>query len=269
MKAKVLNGAELAGYIKERHAKEVRSIVGTYAITPKLVIVAPNISPVSGVYLRLKQAYAHDIGVAVEVSSPDESEISELISSLNTDKSVHGIIVQLPLKDTTITDRVLGQIDPKKDIDGLGPNAQAVPATALAIQWLLTGYDIPLDGKKIAVVGQGRLVGKPLTELFRQSGYMVEAYDEHSNISSVLPVADIIITATGVPALITPEMVAEGAVLIDAGTANDNGVVVGDVAPSVRNRSDVSITPFRGGVGPLTVAALFDNLLIATRAQVS
>ena len=138
-------------------------------------------------------------------------------------------------------------------------------ATATAINWLLSGYDIDLSDKKIALVGRGRLVGAPLYRMFKNSGLDVTVFGHDADLT-VLRNYDVIISATGVAHLIKSEMVKSGAVLVDAGTASEGGKLVGDVAPEVLERKDLkAITPAIGGVGPLTVAALFDNVIRAKK----
>jgi len=155
-------------------------------------------------------------------------------------------------------------IDPKKDVDGLGANAGFPSATAQAIDWLLTGYSVELTGKQIAIVGTGKLVGAPLAAMWKARGLSVTTLDESSvNVQETLRESDIIVTATGVPRLITAESVKQKAVVVDAGTASEGGFIVGDVDDSVRERKDVSITPVKGGVGPLTYTVLFDHLIEA------
>ena len=143
-----------------------------------------------------------------------------------------------------------------------------VPATAQAINWLLAGYNISLEGKKVAVIGQGRLVGAPLSKMFEKSGVTVSKLDEFNSEEMVktLKDFDVVITAVGKPGLITSEMLKSKAVVVDAGTASEDGEIKGDVSDEVRkNRKDLTITPVKGGVGPLTVASLIDNVIVAAR----
>ncbi|MDB5162851.1 MAG: putative Methylenetetrahydrofolate dehydrogenase, partial [Candidatus Saccharibacteria bacterium] len=120
-----------------------------------------------------------------------------------------------------------------------------------------------------AIVGQGRLVGAPLADLWSRAGLNVVTYDDTVvDLQSELRKADVIVSATGVPGLVTAQMISAGKVVVDAGTASENGVIVGDIAPDVRERQDLTITPIRGGVGPLTIAALFDNVIVAATATV-
>jgi methylenetetrahydrofolate dehydrogenase (NADP+)/methenyltetrahydrofolate cyclohydrolase len=263
---KSLNGLELVGYIKERQAKQVRALRQSWRVVPRLAIVRTGESPVTDAYLRLKHTYGDDILVEVKTYNVLGQNLIEQIQELNEDENVHGIIVQLPLANLSQTDSAVNAVLPKKDVDGLGVNAQFTPATAMSIDWLLAGYNIELSGKKIAIVGNGRLVGAPLFKLWKDAGFDVTVYDDQATkLADGLTLADIIVTATGVPGLITSNMVKAGAVIVDAGVASENGKLVGDVAEEVRVRNDVAITPVKGGVGPLTVAALFDNVISAAR----
>ena len=266
---KVLNGRELADYIKERQAKQVRALRQAHHVFPKLAIVQTVDNPVIDSYVALKKQYGADILVDVEVYKIDQSQVDGVVRRLNDDESVHGIIIQLPLADPIGTDTAVNAVAPGKDVDGLGAQAVAQPATPLAIDWLVAGYNVELVGKKIALVGNGRLVGAPLQRMWSARGLNVTVFDEHTkDIPNKLREYDIIVTATGTPALITSRCVKPGAVVIDAGTAAEHGKIVGDVAPDVRERNDVTITPKKGGVGPLTVTALFDNVIRAAQATV-
>jgi len=263
--AKLLSGSDLAEFIKARQLTQARNLRQTYRIIPKLAIVTTSKNPVIATYMRLKQAYGNDIGVEVEVFSVQSSEVIETLAHLNDNESFQSIIVQLPLDDAAATDEVLGQINPAKDVDGLNPaGTHFDAATPQAINWLLAGYNVDLQHKKVAIVGRGRLVGAPLEKMWRQSGVNVDVYEKGDSIDSLRD-ADIIVTATGIPRLITSRHVSLGATVIDAGTASESGKIVGDVDDDVRLRPDVSITPKIGGVGPLTVASLFENALLAAR----
>lgn len=263
---KVLNGAELAEYIKERQAKQVRGLRQAWGVAPKLAIVQTVDSPVIDTYVRLKKAYGEDVLVDVELHKVSEDEAVELIPQLNVDETIHGIIVQLPLGDTSRTDELVNLVAPEKDVDALGENATLDPATPMAINWLLAGYNVDLARKKIVIVGSGRLVGAPLARMWQTSDYDVTVVSEPTDdLKNIVREADIVVTATGVPGLITSEMIKPETAVVDAGTASEGGKIVGDVAPDVRARSDLTITPEKGGVGPLTICALFDNVLRSAR----
>jgi methylenetetrahydrofolate dehydrogenase (NADP+) / methenyltetrahydrofolate cyclohydrolase len=264
---KILNGTELVGYIKERQARQVRALRQASHIFPRLAIVkSKSASPVIDTYVRMKGRYGDDILIETVVEVLDEADMPAAIRRLNEDDMVHGIIVQLPLDNPSKTDEIVDGIAPEKDVDGLGKNADFESATAKAIIWLLAGYAIELKGKKIAIVGNGRLVGAPLAKMWRSSNLDVTVLDRSStDVSGTLKESDIVVTATGVPHLISSDMLAVGAVVVDAGTASEDGVIVGDIDASVRSRGDLTVTPEKGGVGPLTIAALFDNVITAAQ----
>lgn len=264
-----LNGRELADYVKERQARQVRALRQAHRVFPKLAIVQTTDDPVIDSYVRLKQNYGADILIDVDVYKINQAELLGVVERLNGDPSTHGVIIQLPLADPSTTQAAVDAIASEKDVDGLGSNAVWDPATPTAINWLLAGYNVDVAKKKIAIVGNGRLVGAPLNKMWQASGYDLTVFDEHSkNMHEQLSEFDIIVTAAGVPGLIQSSDVKEGAVVVDAGTASEYGKIVGDVADEVRERKDVSITPEKGGVGPLTVTALFDNVIRTAQATV-
>lgn len=258
---KELNGSELAGFIKERQAKAVRGLRQAFDVRPKLAIIVTVENPVIEIYMRLKKSYGEDILVDVEIYRIKQEEVIGLISQLNEDSGVHGIIVQLPLADPAQTEEILNAVAPEKDVDALGHNALLDPATPTAILWLLAGYAVELKNRKIVIVGKGKLVGQPLEAMLATSDLQVVSCDSSDDIASEVSTADIIITATGKPGLLTSEMIPPNAVVVDAGVAVEQGRAVGDLAPDVYERDDLKITPKKGGVGPLTVCALFENVI--------
>jgi len=263
---KVLDGSELAGYIKERQAKQVRALRQSWRVIPRLAIVRTGDNPVIDTYVNLKRIYGEDILVAVDIYTPSESELIGQIEILNNDDNVHSIIVQLPLANPDQTDKAVNAVASEKDVDGLGEQSLFTPATAMAIDWLLAGYNIDLTSKKIAIVGNGRLVGSPLYRMWSKSGFNVSVYDSKTkDLAPAIKLANVIVTATGVPGLINSDMVQPESVIVDAGTTSENGRIVGDVSDDIRERKDLIITPIKGGVGPLTVAALFENVILAAR----
>ena len=258
---KELNGRELAGYIKERQAAQVRSLRGR-KVFPKLAIFYDNDNPVITKYVQLKQSYGADINVDVEVIKLSANDAVEKIRAAAADENTHGIIVQLPLTDCDI--EILKEIPLAKDVDGL--RGESDTATAMAIHWLLTGYGIELHGKKIAIVGRGRLVGAPLIRMWQESNLDVTVFGRDSDLNQLVNY-DVVVTATGAPGIIKSEMLKEGAVVVDAGTASENGVIKGDLDDAARERDDLILTPKVGGVGPLTVAMLFEQTLKAAATK--
>lgn len=265
---KLLNGKELSEFIKERQAKTVRGLRQGSGIAPKLAIVQAKDDPVINTYVRLKRGYGADIGVEVADYFVSQQEVPSLLKKLNEDESVHGIIVQLPLADTSETDEIVNLVSPDKDVDALGEKPMFEPATPMAILWLLSGYNVNLAGKHILLIGKGKLVGAPLEKILQSADYDVEVVDRGAkDLAEHTKNADIIITATGSPAILYPDIIKEGAVVVDAGVASESGKTVGDLHESVYQREDLTITPTKGGVGPLTVTALFENVIRAAQRK--
>ncbi len=253
---KLLEGREVASYIKQRHTGQVAGLNPK----PRLAIIRSKDNEAGDRYLKMKRAYGEDIGAAVDLYVETSDTILGRIKQLNADAAVTGIIIQLPLTDASITDQALAAIDPAKDVDGLVPGTTFEAATPKAALWLLASHNIDLGGH-IVVVGQGRLVGKPLADRLEASGLDVTRCDIHTkDLQAETIKADILFTGTGVEHLIKPGMVRSGAVLVDTGSPRN------EFDPALYDRDDLgAITPNPGGVGPMTVASLFDNLLIAAQ----
>ena len=266
---KILNGRELAEYIQERQGHEVRALRQASNVFPKLAIVVTIDNPIIDLYVRLKKRYGAEILIDVDVHRVELTDVPALLNKLSEDSSVHGIIVQLPLSDPSRTDEIVNLVAPQKDVDALGSLSKFDPATPMAILWLLAGYNINLAGKEVLLVGRGKLVGAPLEKILLASDVNVKVADRTTkDLSEIVKEADIIITATGSPAIIYADMIKEGAVVVDAGVASEDGKTVGDVAADVYERDDLTITPVKGGVGPLTVSALFENVIRAARNSI-
>lgn len=260
----------MAGYIKERQAHQVRGLRQAQNVYPKLAIIKVVDDPVIETYVKLKKRYGADILIDVDIHQIPQADECDLIEQLNEDASVHGIIVQLPLEDPSLTDEIVNMVAPEKDVDGLGKHSLFDPATPMAILWLLTGYNIELMGKKVVLVGRGKLVGAPLERMLSNSGVDVHVIDRSTeDIAKAVADADVIITATGSPALLNASMIPKNCVVVDAGVAVESGRKVGDLDPDVYERDDITITPVKGGVGPLTVCALFDNVIRAARMTIN
>ncbi len=264
-KMKILSGADLAEYIKVRQAGQVRALRQAEGVNPQLSIIVTKQDPVINTYVRLKKSYGADILIDVEIHNISQNEAVETIKKLNKTKEIHGIIVQLPLENASQTEEILNTIIPNKDVDGLGVKASFDPATPTAINWLLAGYNIDINSKKIAIIGNGRLVGRPLYDMWVQAGFDVTMVERGDDLQDSLRNKDLIIAATGQPGIVKSECIPIGSIVVDAGVASDSGETLGDVDKAVYQRDDLTITPRIGGVGPLTVAALFDNVIRSAR----
>lgn len=256
---KILDGREIASYIKQRHAGQVAGL----NFVPKLAIIRSQDNEAAERYLRAKSAYGTDIGVQVDTYVEAPSTILERIASLNADTAVTGLIIQLPLPDAKITATALAAVAPAKDVDGLGPNSPYEAGTPKAVLWLLAAYNIEIP-QRVVVVGQGRLIGQPLANRLEADGHQVTRCDIHTtDLRAATIEADMVLCATGRQHLITSDMIKPGAVCVDAGSPAP------EFAPDVYQRTDLTLTPNPGGVGPMTVVSLFDNLLIAAANQTS
>jgi methylenetetrahydrofolate dehydrogenase (NADP+)/methenyltetrahydrofolate cyclohydrolase len=252
---KLLNGRDVAAFIKQRHVQMAAGL----SQKPRLAIIRSKDNEAGDRYLKMKRQYGEDIGVGVDLYVETSATILDRIKQLNADPAVTGIIIQLPLTDQSITDRATAAVAPEKDVDGLAPHTAFEAATPKAALWLLAAHNIDLKGR-IVVVGQGRLVGKPLADRLEASGRDVVRCDIHTkDLAAETHQADILFTGTGQPGLIKPDMVKAGAVLIDTGSPRN------EFDPALYDRDDLTLTPNPGGVGPMTVASLFDNLLIAAQ----
>jgi len=267
---RILNGQDIADFIKERQARQVRALRQAHKVVPKLAIIRTNPAPVVDSYMKIKREYGADILIGVDVHTITQAEAPNLIKRLNADATVHGIIVQLPIPDPTQTDEILGMVATQKDVDGLHSKAIHDAPTPTAILWLLAGYNIELRGKSVLVIGRGRLVGAPLARMLAASGIDAAVADRKTgDLAALVRNADVVVSATGMPALVKADWLKVGAVVVDAGVATDKNGLVGDVDPAARERDDLTITPLKGGVGPLTVCALFENVIRAAQKSVS
>lgn len=259
----LLNGKVLAERIKTQQVKKA-SELRDIGILPRLAIIQTKDDPTINTYTKLKKRYGEDIGVEVEIHVVQHPQVAGLLKKLNADSTTHGIIIQLPLADTSQTDESVNLVSPQKDVDGLGQNADYQPATPTAILMLLEEYGISLKEKRILIIGRGKLVGEPLARELRSKNLeLTVANSKTTDLEKLTLSSDVIITATGRPGLIRADMLKAGAVVVDAGTASENGKTVGDLHPKVYERDDLVLTPTKGGVGPLTVCALFENVLKA------
>lgn len=233
---------------------------------PTMAVVLVCEDPASIAYVHAKEKQAEKLGIDFKLfhlpGIASEKKILEIIEDLNKNKYVNGIIVQLPLPEGIDTDKILAAVTPEKDIDGF--SGKFPPPTAQAILEILKFYEIDLKNKKIVIVGYGRLVGKPLAEMFKKKDIQPIICTSNSDIASETIDADIIVSATGVPGLIKPDMVSKEAVVIDAGTAESKGKINGDVDVGVYEKVS-AYTPTPGGVGPVTVACLMRNLIEAAK----
>lgn len=253
-------------------------------IYPKLTIILVGEDPASLSYITSKRKASQNIGVTTELLQyrSDDIDTKKLIAKiheLNSDPTVHGILVQLPLPDHIYTPEVIKAIDPKKDVDGftaynLGKMflskefEELAPCTPLGVIRILEYYKIPLEGKEVVMVGASNLVGKPLGVMLTNRRATVTVCNSRTkDLGAHTRRAEILVVAVGKAKLVTEDMVKEGAVVIDVGINRVDGKIVGDVDFERVAPKTSYITPVPGGCGPMTVACLMENVYKATKKQ--
>lgn len=267
-----INGNEIRDSIKQ----ELREELSQSGASHHLVVVSAGDDPVVQKFVHIKLGFAEHIGVVFsekKFSTDVSFELLEkTIQDLNADPSITGIIVQLPLPPHLDTAKVLDLTAPSKDVDVLSSQANQIfsegasrvlPPVVGAIAEICRRYDVEIQGRKVAILGSGRLVGAPAEVWFRAQGGRVSVFDkttESSLMHAFLREADIVVSGMGQAGYLKPEMIKEGVVLIDAGTSESRGVIVGDADPRCEDIARL-FTPVPGGVGPLTVAMIFRNLV--------
>ncbi len=269
----IVDGKAIAEDLKRELTKKVYDISYKNGLVLQLIMVGAN--PVTERFVAVKKKFAADVGVSIiEHRLPKNSTTAEAVAAVKSAAQAGGgIVVQLPLPASIDTQTVLNAIPVSADVDVLSDAACAqfeagtlpiLPPVAGAISEILLRYGVSVVGKKAVVIGQGRLVGKPSALWLKRAGAHVVAADEHTgNIRVLTEDVDIIVSGAGVPHLIKPEMVKEGVALLDAGTSEQGGKTVGDIDPSCAEKASL-FTETPGGIGPVTVAMLFKNLLALT-----
>ncbi len=323
--AKILDGRT----VRDKILDNLKTQIANLKTKPKLIIIQVGDLDESNTYIGQKIKFGQKIGAIAELkkfpADITQNQLTSQLQQLNADPTVHGIIIQLPISQHLDKDELIEMIDPKKDVDGLtatneelleenNPDA-LVPATAKGVITILNYYKVPIKGKKAAVVGRSKLVGKPVATLLRNLGAEVEVgHSQTPNLTVLTKPADIIVVAVGKPNLITKNHVSPGQTVVDVGInvvqpdkvrpwkterpdlkikekgltlakpddkarpfANDGSQLrpglnasrklVGDVAFTEVEPIVAAITPVPGGIGPMTVASLYENLLLAYESQ--
>lgn len=261
--------------IRDRILSRLKQKIENYGLNPRLAIVQVGNDPASSRYIQQKIKAGEEIGAEVVLYQIDEKttfpEIKKLIAKLNKDKSVNGIIVQLPLPKHLETERVTSLVSPSKDVDGLAPHSKFIPATPLGVLRILEEYQVEVQGKTVVVLGQSKLVGAPLSTMLEEAGAKVIRIDidTPTPIDPLVQQGEVVVSAVGKIGLVRSAMIKTGAVVIDVGTNFDPQTkkLVGDVDfEEVKEKASL-ITPVPGGVGPLTVAMLMKNLVEAAEVR--
>jgi methylenetetrahydrofolate dehydrogenase (NADP+)/methenyltetrahydrofolate cyclohydrolase len=284
MSARIIDGKAIAAKIKEEQKQRIMRLQQQHGVRPGLAVILVGSDPASQVYVRNKVTACKLVGIHSElVELPQTATQDQLLSridALNTDPTIHGILVQLPLPPQIDVHSVLERIDFHKDVDGfhlynvgglITGNTVFPPCTPYGVQKILEHEQIPVEGRNVVVVGASNIVGKPMAlMLMQQEATVCICHKKTRDLGMFTMLADILVVAAGVPGLIVPQMVRTGAVVIDVGINRlPDGRIVGDVDfEGVRQKAS-AITPVPGGVGPMTIAMLLYNTVQSAERSVA
>ena len=276
-----IDGKMISAQIREELKTECAAFAKETGVVPGLAVIIVGEDPASQVYVRNKKKGCEEVGFYSEgyelPADTTQEELNALVDRLNADDKIHGILVQLPLPKHLNETEVLLRIDPKKDVDAFHPynvgllsigNYTLSPCTPAGCMELLKRYNIEVSGKECVVLGRSNIVGKPISMLLLQAnGTVTTCHSRTKDLKDVCKRADILVAAIGKPKFVGPDMVKEGACVIDVGINRlPDGKICGDVDyDSVLDKVS-AITPVPGGVGPMTITMLLKNTLLAAKA---
>ena len=278
METKLIDGKAIAKAVRLEVAEEVQAIFEQDGVKPKLAVILVGEDPASQTYVKSKEKACAQAGMESESyrlpESTTEEELLTLIAQLNEDPSVNGILVQLPLPRHISVDPVIQMIDPDKDVVGFhvrnignmakGGCREYLPCTPNGVLELLKRYQIEIEGKHCVVIGRSNLVGKPVSLMLQEAnGTVTMCHSRTKDLAAFCRMADILVVAAGKPHLVDGSMIKEGAVVIDVGIHRTENGLCGDVNTESCMGIASAITPVPGGVGPMTVAMLMKNCLLA------
>lgn len=279
--AVIIDGKELAKKIRANLKIECEELKKKN-INSKLAVIMVGEDPASKVYVRNKSKACEDVGIEYEEYLLDvnitQKELIELIEKLNNDKTINGILLQSPIPSNLDVNEAFRTISPQKDVDGFNPinvgklvlnQDTFVSCTPYGIMKMFEEYNIDLTGKNVVILGRSNIVGKPLIHCcLNKNATVTSCHSKTQNIAQKAKEADVLISAIGKANFVTADMVKDGAVVIDVGINRlDNGKITGDVDFEIVKEKASYITPVPGGVGPMTIAMLMNNVIKATRRQ--
>lgn len=279
--ATIIDGKELAKKIRANLKIECEELKNK-GIKSKLAVIMVGEDPASKVYVRNKSRACEDVGIEYEEHLLDDKttqkELIDLIKKLNEDETVNGILLQSPIPSNLDINEAFRTITPEKDVDGFNPvnvgrlvlnQDTFVSCTPYGIMKMFEEYNIDLTGKNVVILGRSNIVGKPLIHCcLNRNATVTTCHSKTQNIKEIASRADILISAIGKAHFVTEDMVKENAVVIDVGINRlDNGKITGDVDYEKVEEKASYITPVPGGVGPMTIAMLMNNVIKATRRQ--
>ena len=271
----LIDGKKIALELREELKEQVSDLKSKTNKVPGLTVILIGELAPSKIYVKMKEKAANEVGLKSEVirypNDVEEKTILDKINELNTDDSVSGILVQLPLPKHIDKQKVIETISPKKDVDGFHPvnvgnlssgYESSVPCTPLGCYLLIKKIEPNLNGKKAVVVGRSNLNGKPMTQLLLKENCTVTiTHSKTKDLKAECLEADIIVAAVGIPELVKGDWVKKGAIVIDVGINKTEKGIVGDVAFDEVSKVAKALTPVPGGVGPMTIACLLKNTI--------
>lgn len=285
MSAKLLDGKKTSAKYMESFKSLIENVKSKYKKVPSLTVILVGDNPASLIYVKNKQKRCEEIGITSNVirlkKDTSQTELLKLISKLNKDKKVNGILVQLPLPSHINEDSVINAITPEKDVDGfnvinkgklaIGDLSGLIPCTPFGILKLLQNYKIKIDGKNVVILGRSLIVGKPMAELMLQNNATVTLCHSHTkNLKEITKNADILISAMGTKSgIITASYVKPKCTVVDVAMIRNpkTNKLTGDVDFKSVSKVASHITPIPGGVGPMTIAMLINNTIKAFLTQ--
>lgn len=283
MEAKRLEGKIIATDLQQKILERVQMLTSTGFLRPSLVAIQTGENSSSAWYLNQQEKLAAKIGIDFRCIKPDqvktEKALIEKIQLLNTDKSVHGIFVAMPLPKGFDADKVLLAMDPHKDVEGIHPTSlglivlrrgRLIPPTAFAAYTLIKSTGIMLRGKKATIIGQSAIVGRPLQLLLgeaRVTTFICNSGTSAEDMKKIVSASEVVVACAGKPGIVKGAWIKSGAVVIDVGTTEVDGKLQGDVEFNEAVKKAGFLTPVPGGVGPLTVTMLMENLMTAYEWQ--
>lgn len=273
----IIDGKKVSEAVRSEIKAETAEFIKNTGVQPGLAVIIVGNNPASEIYVRNKIKATEEAGMksfCYRLSEDAaEEELRSLIQNLNTDRSVHGILVQLPLPKHMDEKRVLSLIDVKKDVDGFSAyqmgklvlgTPELIACTPHGVMELLHYYDIPIAGKRAVVIGRSNIVGKPMAQLLMaENATVTVCHSRTQNLAEVVREGDIVVAAIGKAEFITEDMIKDGAVVIDVGMNRTDKGLKGDVNFAEVSKKASFITPVPGGVGPMTITMLLKNTLKA------
>lgn len=277
----ILDGKETARKKSSLLKTKIEKLTKAIGRSPKLTILLVGNDKLSAHFVGLKKKSCEELGIECQISQQSENipqaELEQRITELNQDKSVDAILVQLPLPQHIDTSSIIEAIDYRKDVDGLtsknfgllaAGKPYLIPCTPKGIVTLLKEHGIALDGKRAVVVGRSNLVGKPTAQmLLKENCTVTIAHSKTENLKQIIAQAEVVVLAMGQENVISPEMVREDAVIVDVAMNRHAGKFVGDIYNSdnlpLLEKRCAAITPVPGGVGPMTILSLMENIVTA------